>query len=250
MSAPRQRLVVPGLLALLGLAVLIALGVWQLERKAWKEGLIETLAQRLAAAPADLPGPLIWSVLDPAKHEFRRVTFPAEFLHEQEALVYTTGSALRSDVSGPGYWVFTPARLTGGSLVIVNRGFVPEGRQNPASRAEGQVTGVVDLVGAMRWPEARGWFAPKDEPQRNVWYARDHLAIAAWKNLTDVAPFYIAQETPLPPGGLPRPGPLTVHLRNDHLQYALTWFGLALVLLVVSAIWAVGRLRERPADTR
>jgi surfeit locus 1 family protein len=233
-----RRLIVPGLVAAVGIVILIGLGVWQLERKAWKEGLIATLSERLAAAPSDLPNPLVWAVMQADRNEFRRVRFSAEFLHEQEALVYTVGSALRGDVSGPGHWVFTPARLPGGSVVMVNRGFVPEGRQDLRTRAEGQISGVVDIVGAMRWPESRGWFAPKDDPQRNVWFARDHRAIAEWKNFRDVAPFYLEQETPVPPGGFPKPGPLTVKLRNDHLQYALTWFGLAAVLLVVFVVWA------------
>ena len=240
MSARRARLLVPGLFAALGFVILVGLGIWQLERKAWKEGLIETLGERIAAPPSELPGPLLWAVTQADRHEFRRVHFPAEFLHEQEALVYTVGSALRPDVSGPGYWVFTPARLPGGSVVMVNRGFVSEGLQNPRAREEGQTTGVVELVGAMRWPEPRGWFAPKDDPQRNVWFARDHRAIAEWKILSEVAPFYVEQEAPVPPGGIPKPGSLTVKLRNDHLQYALTWFGLAAVLLVVFVIWAVG----------
>ena len=105
-----------------------------------------------------------------------RVAFHAELLPDQEALVYTAGSALRSDVSGPGYWVFTPARLADGSLIVVNRGFVPEGRQDPNSRAGGQGRGLTDIVGAMRWPEPRGPFTPADDPQRNLWFVRDHIA--------------------------------------------------------------------------
>ena len=250
MSALRQRLLLPGLFAATGLVVLVALGTWQLERKAWKEALIDTLSQRLAAAPGNLPATREWSALDPAHDEFRRVRFAAELLHDQEALVYTTGSALRPDVSGPGYWVFTPARLPGGGLIVINRGFVPEGRQNTSTRTEGRVAGTVTVIGALRWPEPRGWFAPTDEPQRNLWFARDHLAIAAAKNWRDVAPFYVEQEAPAPPGGFPKPGPLSVKLRNDHLQYALTWYGLALVLVAVFVAWVISRRRERAAEVR
>jgi surfeit locus 1 family protein len=246
----RARLVVPGLVVLAGLVVLVGLGTWQLERKAWKEALIDTLNRRVAAAPASLPPPAEWRALDQASDEFRRVRFSGELLHDQEALVYTTGSALRPDVSGHGYWVFTPARLPGGALVVVNRGFVPEGRQDVRSRAEGQAAGAVTMTGALRWPEPRGPFAPGDEPQRNLWFGRDHLAIAAAKGWRDVAPFYVELETPAPPGGFPKPGPLAVKLRNDHLQYALTWYGLALVLIVVFAVWAAGRRREAGAAPR
>jgi surfeit locus 1 family protein len=249
-SALRPRLLVPGLFAAAGFVVLIALGVWQLERRAWKETLIDAVSERIAAPPSELPGPLLWAVTQADRHEFRRVSFPAEFLHEQEALVYTVGSSLRGDVSGPGYWVFTPARLAGGSLLMINRGFVPEDRRDPATRAEGQPAGVVEIAGALRWPEPRGWFTPKDDPQRNVWFARDHRAIAEWKNLGDVAPFYVEQETPVPPGGFPKPGPLAVKLRNDHLQYALTWFGLAAVLLAVFAVWAINPAGRKPPSGR
>src|SRR5262249_59502630 len=96
--------------ALAALAALIWLGTWQLERKAWKEDLIATLTQRLAAAPDNLPAPAAWDRLTQTADEFRRVAFAAEFLHDRQALVYTAGSAPRGDVSGPGYWVFHPAR--------------------------------------------------------------------------------------------------------------------------------------------
>jgi surfeit locus 1 family protein len=246
-AARRRSLLVPGVVALAALATLLALGTWQLERKAWKEALIATLNERLAAAPADLPPPQTWDRLARDAHEFRRVTFAAEFLHGRDALVYTPGSGLRPDVSGPGYWVFTPARRPDGNLVMVNRGFVPEGRQDAGSRADGQVAGTVQIVGAMRWPEARGLFTPADNPQRNLWFVRDHLAIAAAKSVDPVAPFFIDQEAPVPPGGLPRPGKLAPNLPNNHLQYALTWYGLALVLVVVFVVWAFSPVsRTRP----
>jgi surfeit locus 1 family protein len=241
----RRRLLLPSLAALVALAILVSLGSWQIERKAWKEGLIATLTERLAAPATDLPPRTLWGRLAAATDEFRRVAFRAELLSNQEALVYTPGSALRSDVSGPGYWVFAPARHADGSLVVVNRGFVPEGRQEAQSRAEGQVAGAVDVVGAMRWPEARGLFTPADDPARNLWFVRDHVAMAAAKGWGPVAPFFIDQEAPEPPGGLPRPGRIRPNLPSNHLQYALTWYGLALVLVVVFIIWVRGLTSER-----
>jgi surfeit locus 1 family protein len=230
--------------ALLAFAVLIGLGTWQLERKSWKEGLIAALNERVAAPPATLPAPAAWPRLDQASAEYRRVTFSAVFDHGNEALVYAAASAFRPDVSGPGYWVFTPARLSGGALVIVNRGFVPEARRDPASRAEGQVAGPVAIAGALRWPEPRSFFSPADDPQKNLWFVRDPLAIAAAKGIGAVAPFYVEQESPAPPGGLPQPGKIAVTLRNAHLQYAITWYGLALVLLVMFAVWVRASFRD------
>lgn len=245
-ARPRRRrgLLVPGLFAAVALAVLIGLGVWQLERKAWKEALIDSITRRMTAAPAALPPPERWPSLDPAAQEFTRVAFRADYLNDQEALVYASGTALRPDVSEPGYWVFTPARLAGG-LVVVNRGFVPEARSDPTSRAAGRIIGPVDIVGAMRWPERRGWFTPDGDPARNLWFARDHRAIAAAKGWGNVAPFYIEQEMPPAPGGLPRPGKLVANLPDNHLQYALTWFALALVLVGVFAAFVLGQGRER-----
>ena len=230
--------------AILAFAALIALGTWQVQRKAWKEGLIATLNERVAEQPSALPAAESWPSLDRASEEYRPVKFSGEFDHRKESLVYGAASAFRPDVSEPGYWVFTPARLADGRFVIVNRGFVPEGRQDPALRAEGQVAGPVEIVGAMRWPDARSWLSPADEPLHNLWFARDPQAIADAKGVHPVAPFFVEQEAPAPPGGLPQPGKIVVRLRNEHLQYAITWYGLAAALFVVFAVWAFSSGRE------
>jgi surfeit locus 1 family protein len=230
--------------------VLIGLGTWQVERKAWKEALITSLTARLDAPRVALPSAAAWPSLDAANDEYRRVTFSAVFDHAEEALVYAAPSAFRPDVSGLGYWVFTPARLADGSTVIVNRGFVPECRQDPKSRAEGQITGSVEIVGAMRWPDARHWFSPADQPEKSLWFSRDPGAIAAARHLRNAAPFYVEQEAPSPPGGLPQPGRLVVSLPNNHLQYAVTWYGLALALVVVFAIWARNSSRAPTAGAK
>jgi surfeit locus 1 family protein len=220
--------------------VLIGLGTWQLERKAWKEGLIAALAARTSAEPVPLPSPERWSALSSENDEFRRVTFAATFASEREVLVYGSGSSVRPDVSGPGYWVFAPAESAGGAVVVVNRGFVPEGQQDPKTHMP--PASPVNLIGALRWPEPRGWFVPNDDPARNLWFARDPLAMARAKGWGNVAPFYVELESPT--GPLPRAGRLTPTLRNDHLQYALTWYGLAAVLAVMFAFWLRSRRRD------
>ncbi len=246
-AAPRRSLILPVILVIAALGALIALGTWQVERKAWKEGLIATLETRLAAVPGNLPPRERWKQLDAATDEFTRVSFPAEFVRGAEALVYSSGSNLRPDAAGPGYWVFSPARLSGGSLVVVNRGFVPEGRQDAATRTEGEPDGVVDIVGVMRWPEPRGTFTPNDEPAKNLWFVRDPAAMATAEKWGTIAPFYIDQEAPPAPGGLPRVGPLKVNLPNNHLQYAVTWYGLAAVLLIASLVFLRSLRREGQA---
>ena len=248
-DAPRRRtgLVIPSLVAFAAFLAFMSLGTWQIQRKAWKEGLIDTLEHRLAAEPSALPPTAQWAKLDAADDEFRRVRFKATFVPGAQALVYASASALRSDVSGLGYWIFAPARTAEGVLVVVNRGFVPQDRKDPATRAAGEIAGPVDMVGAMRWPEARGIFSPADEPAHNLWFVRDPALIAAAKGWGDVAPFYVELEAPEPPGGLPHPGRLTVRLRNEHLQYAITWYALAIVVVVMFAAWLGHRRQDLSA---
>jgi surfeit locus 1 family protein len=238
----RRGVIEPTIFALVGIAILIGLGIWQLDRKVWKENLIATVTARLAQTPQDLPPRAGWIHLLQADNEYRRVAFPAEFLPGEEALVYSAGSAFRPDVQGTGYWVFAPARLAGGSIVVVDRGFIPLEAKGVARRAP---TGIVDIVGVMRWPETRGLFTPADEPRNNIWFLRDPEAMAKAHNWSAVAPFYVEQETPVPEGGLPKSGKLTVNLPDNHLQYAITWFGLALGLAGVYVVFIARRLGGR-----
>jgi len=239
--AERRGILEPTIFAIVGVAILVGLGIWQLDRKVWKENLIANLNTRLAQKPGDLPPREQWGDLKQQREEFARVGFPAEFLAGQQALVYSAGSAFRPDVKGPGYWVFAPARLAGGSLVIVDRGFVPLDRKEAAAKAP---AGSLDIVGIVRWPETRGLFTPADDVKENVWYLRDIKAMAAAHHWNNVAPFYVEMESPVPPGGLPKPGRLVVNLPDNHLQYAITWFGLALGLFAVYVVFIVRRVRR------
>ena len=246
MSEPRalrRGVFLPTVFTLAGVALLVGLGIWQLDRKVWKENLIATITARLSQAPQHLPPRADWPALTAGDNEYRRVTFPAEFLPGEEALVYSAGSAFRPDVQGPGYWVFAPARLAGGSIVVVDRGFIPLERKDPASHAAPQ--GTVDIVGVMRWPETPGLFTPAAEPQNNVWYLRDPEGMATAHRWQNFAPFYVEQESPVPAGGVPKPGQLVVNLPDNHLQYAITWFGLALGLAGVYVVWLARRIAGR-----
>jgi len=242
---PRTGLLIPCLFALAAFIAFVELGTWQIHRKAWKEELIETLEQRLSATAVALPARERWATLDPTDDEFRRVKFTAAFVPGEQALVYSSGSALRSDATGPGYWAFAPARLKTGGTVVVNRGFVPEGRQGVAGATYDE---PVELIGVMRWPEQRSFFAPKDDPARNLWFVRDPVAIATGKGWGAVAPFFVELESPQPPGDLPHAGVIKVNLRNEHLQYAITWYGLAAVVVVMFAFWLRSRWYSEQAE--
>jgi surfeit locus 1 family protein len=239
-----------GVIVLAAFAVLVSLGTWQLERKTWKQGVIATLEQRVNADPVPLPAAGEWPRLTPADNEYRRVRFTATLDPTQEALIYTAGSALRKDVSGVGYWVLSPARLPGGGIVVVNRGFVPESGKDAKARAA-LLPGPIEIVGALRWPEPPGLFTPAGDPGRNTWYARDHVPIAAlkgWGHGSGVAPFYVEQESPVPAGGAPKPGRLVPQLPDNHLQYAVTWYGLALMLVGVAGAFVLSRRRAAARD--
>jgi cytochrome oxidase assembly protein ShyY1 len=238
-AATRKSLVIPGILALTGFIVLLGLGTWQIERKAWKENLIETLAVRLNSEPAELPKPADWPQLSPESAEFRRVRLTANFSRSNDALVYTNGSALRDDVKGIGYFVFSPAKLANGRTVVINRGFA-------ADRNYPQAEGPQEIVGVLRWPENPSLFVPDRDSSGATWFVRDHLAMARTLGWGDVAPFYIEQEGPVPPGGTPHPSALKVRLRNEHLQYAITWYSLAGVLAVMWVLWVRRQRHDSP----
>jgi cytochrome oxidase assembly protein ShyY1 len=229
----RRRLLVPGLLTLTGLAILLSLGVWQMQRKTWKEALVATLERRLAASAVDLPDPASWPKLTQADHEFTRVKARVSFADARPAWVYTGTSQLRPDVKGPGYFVFVLAKLPGGETIVIDAGFTPQMQHPP-------LAGTAEITGFLRWPEKPGLFVADHDASGDTWFVRDHLAMARTRGWGPVAPFYIDLESPTPVQGLPKPGPITVHLRNDHLGYALTWFGLAAVLAAVFGVW-VGR---------
>ncbi|MFN3350697.1 SURF1 family protein [Pseudorhodoplanes sp.] len=232
-----RRVLVPGVLTLVGLAILISLGVWQLQRKAWKEALIATLDAQIKAPPVPLPPASEWPSLTAANSEFRRVRLRVEPMAQAApAYLYTGASALRTDVKQPGYFVFAPFRLPDGTAVVINRGYIPEGSKIGAQSGADEITGYI------RWPETPGLFVAKHDAKDDIWFVRDPAAMAKARGWGSVAPFYIDQEAPVPPGGFPKPGPLTVRLKNDHLGYAITWFGLAGTLVGVFAVWG---LRER-----
>ena len=225
-------------------ATCLGLGIWQLQRRVEKHALIAALDERLAAAPAALPAQAQWSALTPAKDEFRRVHFTATYARLPDVMVYSSGSAVRDDISGPGTWAFLPAQ-TDGAIVAVNTGFVQNTMQDRAQqdRAVGRlVTGEpAKLTGYLRFPEAAGTLTPSENVSKRLWFTRDHLAMAralGWgEGGKTIAPFYVDLESPVPESGIPKPGPLKVRLKDDHMQYAITWFGLAGVIAIAFGVW-------------
>ena len=248
MSAPRAELrglLLPGALAAAGLAVLVGLGFWQLERRVWKEDLIARVEARTKAPAIPIPAETEWPNVSASRDEYRRVSASGRFQHAREALVYTVLSEPKGRFSGQGYWALTPLELGSGAIVIVNRGFVPIERKDPSSRREGQIEAPVTVTGLLRMPEVGNWFTPANEPARGAWYRRDPAEIARHFSFARAAPFMIDADAAPIPGGLPQGGETRLVFANTHLGYALTWFGLALALLGVFTVFAGQRLRGK-----
>ena len=242
-SKPMRGLLAPSIATLLMASFLIGLGLWQIQRLAWKEGLIRAIDDRTTAAPVPLPRRASWVDLRPADYAYRHVSATGTFEHGLEIHVFRPLGESRGPLHGVGDLVLTPLRLADGGTVIVNRGFVPVDRLDPGTRPDGQVGGRVTVIGLMREPESRNLFTPNDDPARNQWFTRDPAAVAAFLRLDDAAPFTIDQDVSPIPGGLPQGGETVLDLPNNHLSYALTWFGLAAGLLGVYAVFAWRRLR-------
>jgi surfeit locus 1 family protein len=242
-----RSLLAPGLVSLLCLGILIALGTWQLGRKAEKEALIDRiLARSKVEPPAALPAPDTWNA---ERDEFRRVRATGTFVHDAETLVHGLAAGEVPGRALQGYYVLTPFRLDGGGTVLVNRGFVPTELKAPASRAAGQIAGPTGVTGILRGSEPRTMFVPAPDPVRNEWFNRDIAGISASRGLTDPRPYLVEADATPNPGGWPKGGQLRVDLPNNHLQYAFTWFGIAACLLGVFAVFAWRRLYDDPEST-
>lgn len=239
-SRPRKALAI--VLGLLGIAVLVGLGTWQVQRLHWKEGLIATIQQRMALPPVDLVAALKENP-DVAAQEYRPVRVEGTFDHRYERHFLAT-------LDGePGFYVYTPLKLDDGDWLFVNRGFVPDGRQDPATRPQGQVQGRVTITGLLRTAlaEKPSSFIPDNEVDKNIFFWKDLRAMAASSGLSadaKVLGLFVDADKAPNPGGLPIGGVTIVDLPNSHLQYAITWYGLAAALAGVLLVWLFRKPEE------
>jgi len=231
-----------GLMVLPALALLIGLGVWQLHRLAWKEALLASIAAEIHRPPAPLETPPeAWRTL--GTEEYRPVSVSGRFHNRDERYL------LAVEDGEAGWHVYTPLETEGGRLVFVNRGFVPDALKDPATRTAGELEGPVTVTGLVRAPGVQGTFEPDADPVRNIWYWRDLKGMTASlpseADRSRVLAFFIdAAAEPANPGGWPKGGVTRIDIPNRHLEYALTWFGLAAALALVFALFAWGRLRR------
>jgi len=236
LTQARLLVVVAG--AAIAFIAFIALGAWQLERRAWKHALIARVEQRVHAAPVAAPGPADWDQVSTARDEYRRVRLTGTFVHDGEALVQA------STELGAGWWVLTPLRKADGTIVLVNRGFVPPQQRDHRLRAKGNPLGEVEIVGLLRISEPGGGFLRRNDPLAERWFSRDVKAISAVRRLDKVAPYFIdAERAPTTDPQAPVAGLTVLDFRDNHLAYAITWFALA--TMVVAAAVALMQFERR-----
>jgi len=219
-------------------AILCGLGTWQLQRLQWKLALIATVNGHMAAAPLPLERIV---AMKPEDAQYRRVILNGQFDHGREAYVFTTGEG-----GAAVYHVLTPFGTDDGKVLMVDRGEVPKEKLDPATRAEGNPPGHVQVTGVWRAPDAPGFFTPAPDIAHRIWYARDLASIAAADRLSLSAPVVIEADARPNPGGWPKGGQTVVSFRNQHLSYAVTWFGLAIVLLGVWFSYHISKGRIAP----
>jgi surfeit locus 1 family protein len=224
----------------------VSLGTWQVQRLAWKLDLIARVEQRLAAPPVDAPGRAAWPSVTAGDDEYRKVHVDGVFLHGDETLVQAVTD------KGPGFWVLTPLKQADGTIVLVNRGYVDTEHRDPRMRLPARPHATVRVTGLLRISEPGGAFLRRNDPAHQRWFSRDVAAIAAAQQLpaADVAPYFIDADATPNAGGWPLGGLTVVRFHNSHLVYAITWYTLALMVVLGTGI--VGRreyrLRRRLAD--
>lgn len=245
-SARGRRPLWPALvLSAVVFCVLVALGTWQVQRLAWKNALVATIEERVRAEPVPL-AEVLSDARSVADQEYRRVTLTGVYEHGSERHFFATFDG------ESGYYVYTPLKLASGEFVFVNRGFVPFDRKEAETRADGQVSGSVTVTGLLRagLTEKPSWLVPDNDPAKNIFYWKDIRAMRESSGLPEGAPvlgFFVDADATPNPGGLPVGGVTMIDLPNNHLQYALTWYGLAATLVLVLAV-ALYRRRTQAGE--
>ena len=229
----------PTLISLPILVLSLSLGIWQMERREWKLDILDRLTANQAAAPLTLDELLRG---DPLRHEYGRVKVVGTFLHDKE--FHLAARSLKNKV---GLQVVTPLKTDDGRIVLFDRGWIPSEKKEPAQRTEGQVAGRVELTGIVRRSQIKGRFVPDNAPDKNV---RFQVDVPLMRQLAGASPdprlgtFFLEADAAPNPGGVPIGGQTRLDIPNDHLQYAITWFLIALALagVYLAYHWENGRL--------
>ncbi len=232
------------MLALTGLFVL--LGVWQVERLAEKEALIAEVGSQLGEKPYDLPDADQWNAIDLGVYAYHPVTVKGRYLNDRSVLVFTNLPEPKGRFGGPGFWVMTPMEADTGGIIFVNRGFIPQPSEKSFANAPGP-EGEQIVSGIALRPEAAGAFTPVPDKARNVEWVRDPVRLAAMAGIEGPVFPYTLDAPAGEPGALPQGGETVIEFPNNHLGYAITWFGFALITPILLAYWVFRQLRPLKA---
>lgn len=217
---------IPTLFTIPALIVLLGLGTWQLYRMQWKNELMHTIEEKIQSAPVSLP------IADDAIQalQYRRVTTTGQFLNDKEMYLYQTYNGK------PGYEVMTPFLRDDGPVVLVDRGWVPMDKRDPETRKATQPKDPLTIEGMAHPSETPGTFTPDNNPDHNVWFYIDMPQMAKYIGM-DVQPMYVRMVGSYVPGEYPIKGKITIDIRNDHLEYAITWYALAFALCIIYVLY-------------
>lgn len=205
--------------------VLLGLGTWQVFRLQWKEDLIARVDARVHAEP--IAAPDNWSQITRENSEYLHVDIDGKYLYKAQSFSYALTGL------GDGYWVMTPMQLDNGKIIYVNRGFIPtSSRAAFESATPNNDTVNQHVSGLLRISEPKGAFLRNNIPDQNKWYSRDVAAMAAHAGLHQVAPYFIDADKNQQKNALPIGGLTQIKFPNSHLQYAITWYVMAILLLV------------------
>ncbi|KQY19870.1 cytochrome oxidase [Rhizobium sp. Root482] len=223
---------------LVALAVLLALGTWQVQRLHWKESLLASISERRTAPPAELAA--VEAMAGAGEDvDYRSLRVTGTFLNDKERHFFATYQGRT------GYYVYTPLQLADGRFLLVNRGFVPFERKEPEMRKQGQLTGeqVVTGLARAKLAEKPSWVVPDNDVAKNIFYWKDLdvMAQSAGLDPDQLVPFFMDADATPNPGGLPIGGVTQFDLPNNHLQYAVTWYGLAAALVGVGGMFILRR---------
>jgi surfeit locus 1 family protein len=243
---PARRLFIMLAASGVGVLLLVGLGIWQLDRLEWKRALLADLARAISSdTPAMSLTEAEAAVARDPSLDFVRVILQGTFDHSGERFLFSTRGR------EPGWQVITPLETSGGRLVLVDRGFVPDAAKDRQTRPESLLSGVVEITGLLRRRQEPGAFTPSNLPERNIWYWPDIPAMFASLGASTTrvpVPFLIQALPAAGQPGLPRaipPDPASIP--NNHFGYALTWFALALVLAVMTVLLARRSRQVGPA---
>lgn len=246
--SPFRKLLVPAIAAAIGLAILLNLGFWQLARLDWKLALIAKVSEDINKTAVEAPTPKEWTELDLNEADYRHVSVSGKFL-EGAAFYYIGLAEAKGPYAGPGYFVYSPFRTDNGWVVMINRGFIPDGiSADQKADAVKLPSGELEYQGLLRKSEKPNWTTPAADEANRIWFARDtdHMLKVLGISAEYIAPFSIDLDARFTPAsGLPQAGETIVRFANDHLGYAITWFGLAATLVGVFIAYAISVFRRQ-----